>query len=287
MPLKATFNALYKIRYKIRSKSSRLFASKSGGSSSSKDSGSPNDPNSFKKPKPNAKPKPKKLKSLFDVSLTSGLYVIHCLANNKKYVGCSTHVRVRLTNHKSQLRRGVHENRQLQEDFKTHGIKKFRFESLSMGKGCDKKELEQFETMILSTLPEEERYNAYVNWRTRGAETNPFYGRSHTPEARAAQSDANKGKPSGFSGKSQSNEVKELLSQQNSGKTSEERRKPIFIADDYYESVLDASIKRKMSRRLIRERLNSTEPRWENYKWKNPSDGKAPLPEETDLSTEE
>lgn len=89
-----------------------------------------------------------------------------------------------------------------------------------MGRGCSKEQLEKLETSILVTLQKDERYNVYTNWRKRTSEQNPFYGQSHTKEAREAQSEANKGKPSSFKGKIQSDEVKTLLSQQNSGSST-------------------------------------------------------------------
>jgi len=40
----------------------------------------------------------------------------------------------------------------------------------------------------------------YTNWRKRGYESNPFYGRKHTLEARQQQSIANIGKKSSLKG---------------------------------------------------------------------------------------
>lgn len=58
-----------------------------------------------------------KSKPFFDRSLKSGLYVIMCLVNGKKYVGYSMHVRRRLTAHKNQLQRKIHPNNAMQRIF--------------------------------------------------------------------------------------------------------------------------------------------------------------------------
>jgi hypothetical protein len=173
----------------------------------------------------------------------------------------------RVNAHKSTLRRNCHENSQLQLDYNTYGENKFDFKKLVFGAGLAKDALEQLETIILITLPPEQRYNKYTNWRKRGTESNPFLGRVHTLKAREAQSNKIKNKKSGFSGKTQSNEVKQMLSQQNSGCSSKDRRKPLFIDSEYYESVSAANESTGLARRLIRNRCNSTEVRFQNYKW--------------------
>jgi group I intron endonuclease len=205
-------------------------------------------------------------KPLFDSSLKSGIYVITCLPLEKHYVGMSQHTTRRINAHKSKLNRNCHECKDLQQDFNTYGINNFVFKKLIFGTGLPKNELEEMETLILVTLPREKRYNLYTNWRKRGSETNPFFKKSHTAEARQAQSLANKGKPSGFSGKTQSEDVKRRVSEINSG-TSSRDRKPLSIDNVFYESVTAAAEETGLARRLVRERCNSKEERFKNYKW--------------------
>lgn len=202
----------------------------------------------------------------FDSSLKSGIYVITCVPVQKHYVGESGSVNARLTAHKSHLRRGIHPNTQLQEDFKRYTEKAFVFQKLLFGCGACKTQREILETHILVTLPENMRYNAYINWRKRGATRNPFFGKKHTLEARQAQSAEKQNKPSGFTGHKQANRVKLLVSQANKGKS--DRRKPLFIDDVFYESITEASTMTQLNRRIIRERCNSVEPRFQNYRWK-------------------
>jgi NUMOD3 motif len=130
------------------------------------------------------------------------------------------------------LRRNCHDNSKMQKDHNIYGSDSFIYQRLLMGTGCTKPQLEWLEVQILSTLPEEKRYNIYVDWHKRNPGLNPFYGRRHTPETRAALSETRKGVASNFKGHSQSNAVRELISQQNSGQSSQERRKPVYIDID-------------------------------------------------------
>lgn len=205
--------------------------------------------------------------ALFDLSNKSGTYIITSLSLDKYYIGVSNNVTSRLNAHKSILKRNCHQCAQLQKDFNMYGEDQFVFKKLLFGVGQPKNKLEELETIILTTLPPEKRYNIYTNWRLRGKETNPFFGKQHTLEARQAQSDAKKGKPSPFVGKNQSQDVKMHISQINSGVSSQDRRKPLYIDNQYYESISDASSKTKMCRALIRKHCNSEEGCFENYKW--------------------
>ena len=205
--------------------------------------------------------------NLFDSSLKSGLYLICCLSTKKYYIGCSNHVQRRLTAHKAKLKRQCHENRMLQKDFDQYGEQNFLFQKLYLGVGSDKTELEKLETLVLQTLNPENRYNFYTNWRKRGPETNPFYEKQHTLQARKAQSNAKIGKQSNFANHSQSNRVKQIISQENKHKA--DRRKPLSIDNIYYESISEASTQTGLARRLIRERCHSMDARYTNYKWVN------------------
>lgn len=155
----------------------------------------------------------------------------------------------------------------MQEDYNKYSIDQFHFQKLQIGLGLSESDLENLETCILLTLPSEQRYNLYTNWRKRPSELNPFYGRTHTKETRSEMANAQKGKPSPFLGRQQTNEVKKLLSQQNSGTSNKEKRKPLMIDNQYYESISDASEKTRLSRRLIRERCHSASERFANYQW--------------------
>jgi hypothetical protein len=195
------------------------------------------------------------------------LYIITCKPLDKHYIGVSTYVTRRINAHKSKLRRKCHENSFLQNDFNLYGEKDFLFQKLEIGVGLDKESLERLETQLLVTYPKERLYNVYTNWRVRGSETNPFFGKEHTKEARLAQSLQNEGKISGFFGKTQSDDVKQQISEMNKGITSIDHRQPLYIKDIFYESISDAETRFGLSRRLIRQRYNSTEERFKDYRW--------------------
>lgn len=194
-----------------------------------------------------------------------GLYVITCLPLQKYYIGESEVVSRRLTAHKSQLRRGVHENRTLQNDFLQYGEANFKFVPLLFGRGSAKDMRQTFETCILCTLPASHRYNVYTNWRSRGPETNPFFGHQHTKETRAVLREAFLGRPSAFAGRTQSEAVREKIREENRGKS--DRRKPLSIAGIVYESISQASQETGLARRLLRERCESSAPRFAHYQY--------------------
>lgn len=208
-------------------------------------------------------------KSMFPSTFKSGLYLITCIPLQKHYVGESKNVPSRLSAHKSRLRRGIHENQELQNDFHTYGEKAFLFQKLLVGSGVAKPERELLEVRILETLPRANRYNFYTNWRKREAITNAFFGKQHTLEARQAQSSAKKGKASPFAGHTQTNRVKDLVRRANTGKS--DKRKSLFIDDVFYESLSQASVMTGLNRKLLRERCNSQEPRFTNSRWSNNS----------------
>ena len=209
----------------------------------------------------------KKKSNLFNFS-KSGIYVITCIKNQKHYIGQSKNVKSRLCAHKNKLRRGIHENLTLQKDFNQYGQNLFLFKNLIFGMGLDENKRIELEMRILLTLPPEQRYNVYINWRKRGNLLNPFFGQTHTLEARQAQSLSKIGKPSPFLNHKHKNKVKKLISKINSGKTTIDRRKPVIIDSIYYESISEASQKTGLNRRLIRERCHNKNY-FKNFQWAN------------------
>lgn len=64
--------------------------------------------------------------------IKSGVYIITCMVNGKHYIGFSGKIRKRLTEHKNNLRKGIHKNSYLQDDFTLHSEKNFTFEELEL-----------------------------------------------------------------------------------------------------------------------------------------------------------
>ena len=207
-------------------------------------------------------------KRLFPYNVTSGLYTIVCIKTGCVYVGESENVPRRLAVHKTKLRKNLHDNLKLQADFNQYGEAAFKLSRLYFGHGVDRNTRLDFETLILSTLLPNERYNVYSNWRKREGESNPFFGKKHSAESLAALSDAKKDKPSPFLGKKQSNYVKELISKHNANGGN--RKKGLYIDDLFYESISEAFEITGTSRRIIRERCHSNEVRFAQYRWANP-----------------
>ena len=72
------------------------------------------------------------------------IYKIECLANNKIYIGQTKRdFKNRINEHKYDLKHNRHPNKDIQNDFNTFGMNKFRFSVL---KECNNNDLIDFET---------------------------------------------------------------------------------------------------------------------------------------------
>lgn len=83
-------------------------------------------------------------------SIKSGLYEIICLPLNKRYIGESNNLSIRLASHKNMLKQGIHPNSHLQKDFEFYGEERFLFQKLLIGAGAIKKDRCFFETLCVS-----------------------------------------------------------------------------------------------------------------------------------------
>lgn len=208
----------------------------------------------------------------FEKNYQQGVYIITCIPLNKHYIGESKNLRSRLNKHKSCLRRDCHECSQLQQDYNLYGLENFIFQRLYFGAFSETREERlSFEKKILETLPAENRYNVYVDWTSRPSETNSFYGKRHTPEARLANKRAHEGKTSSFKGKKHNPNVGKKISAQNKGMSSIERRKGLYVGTQYYASVSEASRQTGYSRGLIRKACNSDRPMYDDFVWETDS----------------
>lgn len=79
----------------------------------------------------------------------SGIYEIRNIVNGKKYVGSAVNFHARWTKHQSELRRGVHHSRHLQQSWNKHGEQAFEFRRLML---CDKSELIELEQLAFSAF---------------------------------------------------------------------------------------------------------------------------------------
>ena len=73
------------------------------------------------------------------------------------------------------------------------------------------------ETAILKTIPAEKRYNVYIDGQSRTGAANSFFNHQHTDKNRFLQGAPNRGQPSSFAGRTQSEGVREAVSASNRG----------------------------------------------------------------------
>jgi len=91
------------------------------------------------------------------MTYTTGIYKITNTINNKCYIGSSTKINVRWSNHKSALKRNKHTNKHLQTSYNNHGLASFTYEVLLY---CDVKDLLFYEQRAI------DKYNPEYNMNT-------------------------------------------------------------------------------------------------------------------------
>jgi group I intron endonuclease len=111
-----------------------------------------------------------------------GVYIILCIANNKRYYGESINVSARISQHKSRLRRNIHEISELQSDWNQHGEEAFECSALFMSINSNKDQRQALELNYISHHFDL-CYNKFAQ-SSRKKQNNPFWGRKHTEETR-------------------------------------------------------------------------------------------------------
>lgn len=113
-----------------------------------------------------------------------GVYMILCFANNKRYYGESKNVSARLSQHKSRLRRNIHEILELQHDFNLYGEENFDFVCLFVDKNFTK---DQRIAMEMEHIGRFLSLNICYNKLTslnKKKENNPFFAKSHQVDSK-------------------------------------------------------------------------------------------------------
>jgi len=127
---------------------------------------------------------------------SSGIYLITCIANGRKYVGSALNLRNRRKNHHYYFRHQKHQNQHLQRAYNKYGRDSLEFSVLEE---CPTELLLEREQSWIDTLKPE------FNMRLVAGSCR---GMKHSPETRARQSAALKGKP----GHTQSPETRAKIS---------------------------------------------------------------------------
>ena len=106
-----------------------------------------------------------------------GVYCIRCKVNNKAYIGSSKNIKKRWNEHKSLLKTGMHDNKQLQEDYNKYGADNFLYLILI---NCEPQMLFKYESMyilLFGTMHINKGYNITLPYKTQlyNTEYKPLY----------------------------------------------------------------------------------------------------------------
>lgn len=123
--------------------------------------------------------KPNELITSNKTNIGPGIYMILCISNNKAYIGQTSSIKRRWTEHKKLLRAGRHDNEYLQNCWNKYGKDSFVFNTLE-----NIEPNEQLEEKYVQMIDEDLRLNL------RGFTP----ATRHSDETRAKISKANKGK---------------------------------------------------------------------------------------------
>nr|YP_009184964.1 putative GIY-YIG homing endonuclease [Hafniomonas laevis]ALO63086.1 putative GIY-YIG homing endonuclease [Hafniomonas laevis] len=159
-----------------------------------------------------------------------GVYMIRCIANDKRYYGESCNISSRLASHKSQLHRNIHPSSLLQRDFNCYGLEGFNFVVLYMGSSWEDQETRRYKELELIIRDRHLCYNK-LDELGRSKDNNPFFGKKHSEETKQRIGDSMRGVPNDALGKA------------------------IMLNGVKYPSIAEASRQTKMARKTIRKRL--------------------------------
>jgi group I intron endonuclease len=228
------------------------------------------------------------------VKKVKAVYKITNVKNGKVYIGSSSDSDKRKRDHFNLLRRGVHHNRPLQEEYNSFGEKAFEFEVLQSFEEIDRHELFEAEQYWIDRSDESLRYNLYCNafGMSYEGDKNPMFGRTHSEGVKKKLSEINSGENNPwynnaehmekmrskitkrFDGRKHTKETRLKMSEAHKGrkKSDDERLKlrlnngnkaGIYIDGVFYYSMSEASRQLGISRTTITSRVNN--PRFENY----------------------
>lgn len=142
----------------------------------------------------------------------SCVYQIKCLINNRIYIGSTTDVNSRFSNHRNTLKRNKHRNKYLQEDYDNYGEENFEFTIIEVVSDSSKlTEREQWYLDNTDCLKSKGGYNILIK------ADSPKGVSIHSEENRKYISEKYTGENNPFFNKTHSDEYKESVSKRQSG----------------------------------------------------------------------
>lgn len=122
-----------------------------------------------------------------------GIYAIQNVVSGRIYIGQSIDVLGRFIRHRCKLKKGKHENLQLQRSYNKYGAAAFEFLIIEECAECELNTCEQYWIDTNSGL----LYNTKLFVDDNRGCKNSFFGKQHTPQTRALISQARTGKYTG------------------------------------------------------------------------------------------
>lgn len=124
------------------------------------------------------------------------VYKITCLQNHRVYIGQTNNFKIRRTEHKKHLNKGIHSNIYLQEDYNKYDIDEFKFEILEIVETREAAiERESYWIDMFGGIESEQNYNIEdkngrnSDLKCRISGKNAYmYGKHHTEKAREKMS---------------------------------------------------------------------------------------------------
>jgi group I intron endonuclease len=207
--------------------------------------------------------------------MTAGIYLIRNSVDKRVYVGMSKNLSDRIARHRRYLKKGNHDNKQLQEMFNRYGDI-FSYEILHQGEYT----LDELYEMEKQEIERHRAFTAGFNYTLGGAGSEGF---KHTQESSEKMSETRKvtflGEGNPFYGKSHSEETKQTIREATSKRMagvpkskeqkhkmslSSPRNKAISIDGVQYRSITAAAEITGIKRETISYRVRSD--KFKNYR---------------------
>jgi group I intron endonuclease len=139
--------------------------------------------------------------------INSGIYIIYCFANDKLYIGSTNNFKRRISRHKLDLTKNIHENKYLQNSWNKYGSSYFDFFIVEFVKEFNLLEREiwwisQFDKLILFNLEppgrppvnKGEKHWLFNKGYLQSGSKNPMFGKVGSNKQKVSVKFALKGK---------------------------------------------------------------------------------------------